>query len=109
MKTSGEYIQSIKDLKLRTNIMGEEVSSVPDHPMVRPSMAAAGSFETEDRMEVLRLIEDLTTDAGAVAYLVESMHGAGPPMAQRIMLRRQGGVEAKIQNVQELLGIRNPQ
>ena len=78
-------------------------------PYIRKYLAAAESFETEDRMKVLRLIENLTTGAGAVAYLVESMHGAGPPMAQRIMLRRQGGVEAKIQKVKELLDIRSPQ
>ena len=78
-------------------------------PYIRKYLAASENFETEDRMKVLRLIENLTTGAGAVAYLVESMHGAGPPMAQRIMLRRQGGVEAKIQKVKDLLDIRGSQ
>jgi 4-hydroxybutyryl-CoA dehydratase/vinylacetyl-CoA-Delta-isomerase len=41
------------------------------------------------------LIENLTMGPGGVGYLVESMHGAGSPMAQRIMLRRLANLEAK--------------
>jgi len=55
------------------------------------------------RMKVLRLIENLVTGAGAVGYLIESMHGAGPPTAQRIMIGRQAKVEDKIAQVQKLL------
>ena len=31
----------------------------------------------------------------AVGYRTESMHGAGSPQAQRIMISRQGNLEAK--------------
>ena len=58
-----------------------------------------------DRMKVLRLIENLVAGAGAVAYLIESMHGAGPPTAQRIMISRQAGLERKIQSIKSLLSI----
>ena len=34
-------------------------------------------------------VELLVAGAGAVGYLIESMHGAGPPAAQRIMIGRQ--------------------
>jgi 4-hydroxybutyryl-CoA dehydratase/vinylacetyl-CoA-Delta-isomerase len=34
-----------------------------------------------DRMKVLRLIENIVAGAGAVAYLIEIVHGAGSPMA----------------------------
>jgi 4-hydroxybutyryl-CoA dehydratase/vinylacetyl-CoA-Delta-isomerase len=53
----------------------------------------------------LRLIENLVAGAGAVAYLIESMHGAGSPMAQRIMISRQADLDGKIQKVKELLNI----
>jgi 4-hydroxybutyryl-CoA dehydratase/vinylacetyl-CoA-Delta-isomerase len=56
-------------------------------------------------MKVLRLIENIVAGAGAVAYLIESIHGAGPPMAQRIMIGRQGEVEGKINRVKGLLNI----
>lgn len=50
---------------------------------------------TENRLRVLRLIENLTLGTAAVGYRTESMHGAGSPQAQRIMISRQGNLEAK--------------
>ena len=40
-----------------------------------------------------------------MAYLIESMHGAGPPAAQRIMIGRQADVEGKVAAVKRLLSI----
>ena len=48
-----------------------------------------------DRMKVMRLIENLTLGTGAVAYRTESMHGAGSPQAQRIMIARQANISQK--------------
>ena len=48
-------------------------------------------------MRVLRLIENLTLGTAAVGYRTESMHGAGSPQAQRIMISRQGNLEEKKQ------------
>lgn len=50
---------------------------------------------TENRMRLLRLIENLTLGTAAVGYRTESMHGAGSPQAQRIMIARQGDLESK--------------
>ena len=44
----------------------------------------------ENRMRILRLIENLSLGAGAVGYRTESLHGAGSPQAQRVMIARQG-------------------
>lgn len=49
----------------------------------------------EERMRILRLIENLCLGTGAVGYLTESMHGAGSPQAQRIMIARLGNLEMK--------------
>ena len=46
-------------------------------------------------MKLLRLIENLTLGRAAVGYLTESMHGAGSPQAQRIMISRLANMEAK--------------
>ncbi|MBU4563176.1 MAG: 4-hydroxybutyryl-CoA dehydratase, partial [Desulfarculus sp.] len=62
-------------------------------------------YPVVDRMKVLRLIENLVVGAGAVGYLVESMHGAGPPTAQRIMIGRQANLEQKVEQVKNMLGI----
>ena len=48
-------------------------------------------------MRVLRLIENMTMGTAAVGYLSESMHGAGSPQAQRIMISRQGNLAMKKQ------------
>jgi 4-hydroxybutyryl-CoA dehydratase/vinylacetyl-CoA-Delta-isomerase len=53
------------------------------------------SVPTEHRLRILRLIENLTLGTGAVGYRTESMHGAGSPQAQRIMIQRLGNFEHK--------------
>ena len=50
---------------------------------------------TENRLRILRLIENLTLGSAAVGYRTESMHGAGSPQAQRIMIARQGNLPMK--------------
>ena len=50
---------------------------------------------TENRLRILRLIENLSLGTAAVGYRTESMHGAGSPQAQRIMISRQGNLAYK--------------
>jgi len=44
---------------------------------------------------------------GAVSYLTESMHGAGSPQAQRIMLSRMLDIEAHKKMVKQIAGIKD--
>ncbi len=60
---------------------------------------------TEDRMRILRLIENLTLGTAAVGYLTESMHGAGSPQAQRIMIGRKVNMAEKKKAAMRLCGI----
>lgn len=60
---------------------------------------------TEDRMRIMRLIENLTLGSAAVGYRTESMHGAGSPQAQRIMIARQGNIGMKKKLAKEIAGI----
>ena len=55
------------------------------------------SVSTENRLKIMRLIENLALGTAAVGYRTESMHGAGSPQAQRIMIGRQGNLEYKKQ------------
>lgn len=64
------------------------------------------SVPTEDRMRILRLIENMCLGASAVGYRTESMHGAGSPQAQRIMISRQGNLEAKKKLAKTIAGIK---
>jgi len=62
---------------------------------------------TENRIRILRLIENLTLGAAAVGYLTESMHGAGSPQAQRIMISRQVNMKEKQKLSKKLCGIKD--
>ena len=62
---------------------------------------------TEDRMRVLRFLENICLGASAVAYRTESMHGAGSPQAQRIMISRQGNIDGKKQLAKDIAGIKD--
>ena len=46
-------------------------------------------------MRILRFIENICLGSSAVGYRTESLHGAGSPQAQRIMISRQGNLAAK--------------
>ncbi len=59
----------------------------------------------ENRMRILRLIENITLGLGAVCYLTESMHGAGSPQAQKIMISRRTNVERMKNAAKRLAGI----
>ncbi len=59
----------------------------------------------EDRLRCLRLCENLALGTAAVGYRTESMHGAGSPQAQKIMITRQGNFEMKKELAKRIAGI----
>jgi 4-hydroxybutyryl-CoA dehydratase/vinylacetyl-CoA-Delta-isomerase len=69
--------------------------------LVKKYFSGVEGVPTEHRMKISRLIEAMT---GGTA-LVESMHGAGSPQAQRIMIFREGNLDKKIKLAKTLLGI----
>ena len=64
-------------------------------PIVEKYFKGVASVSTENRLRALRLVENLTLGTAAVGYRTESMHGAGSPQAQRIMISRQGNIAMK--------------
>ena len=62
---------------------------------VEKYLAGVKGVSVENRLKVLRLIENITLGTAAVGYRTESMHGAGSPQAQRIMIARQGNIGGK--------------
>jgi len=69
--------------------------------LVRKYFSGVEGIPTEHRIKIARLIEAMT---GGTA-LVESMHGAGSPQAQRIMILREGKLDQKIKLAKALVGI----
>ncbi len=74
-------------------------------PVVKKYFKGVADVPTEYRMRILRLIENLTLGTAAVGYLTESMHGAGSPQAQRIMIARQANLERKKKLAKMIAGI----
>jgi len=75
-------------------------------PYVEKYLKGVGSVTTENRLRILRLIENLSLGTAAVGYRTESMHGAGSPQAQRIMIARQGNIGMKKELAKEIAGIK---
>jgi 4-hydroxybutyryl-CoA dehydratase/vinylacetyl-CoA-Delta-isomerase len=69
--------------------------------IVKKYFSGVEGIPTEHRVKIARMIEAMT---GGTA-LIESMHGAGSPQAQRIMIFREGELDKKIKLAKGLLGI----
>jgi 4-hydroxybutyryl-CoA dehydratase/vinylacetyl-CoA-Delta-isomerase len=74
-------------------------------PYIDKYLRGVDSVPTEARMRILRLIENLTLGTAAVGYRTESLHGAGSPQAQRIMISRQGNLDGKKKLAKTIAGI----
>ena len=75
-------------------------------PYLKKYLHSVDRYTMEERGRMLRLMENLTLGPGAAAYLTESMHGAGSPQAQRIMLARLADLEKKMELARRLAGIK---
>ncbi|MGP8153149.1 MAG: 4-hydroxyphenylacetate 3-hydroxylase family protein [Smithella sp.] len=72
---------------------------------VEKYLSTRAGVSTENRLRILRLIENITMGTAAVGYLTESMHGAGSPQAQRIMIARLVNMKEKQNRARRLCGI----
>lgn len=73
--------------------------------LVEKYLRGKTEFSTEERLRILRLIENMTLGRNAVGYLTESMHGAGSPQAQRIEIGRAMQLEYKKRLAKIIAGV----
>jgi len=73
--------------------------------LMKKYLKGAGDFSWEDRVRCIRLIENITMGAGAVAFFTESIHGAGSPQAQRVMISRYADLDIKKNMARKIAGI----
>ncbi len=83
----------------------KEMDNPETRHVIEKYLSGAEGVETEDRIKMMRLIENLTLGRAAVGYLAESMHGAGSPQAQRIMINRMSKIDEKKKLAKELAHI----
>jgi 4-hydroxybutyryl-CoA dehydratase / vinylacetyl-CoA-Delta-isomerase len=69
-------------------------------------LKGAAGVSCENRARIMRLVENITLGTAAVGYRTESMHGAGSPQAQRIMIARQGNLEQKKLLAKKIAGVK---
>ena len=100
--------------RLAQDIAGGIVATMPSEldfddpdtgPLLRKYFATAPGIKVEDRMRLLRLVENMTMGRNAVGYLTESLHGAGSPQAQRITIARLADIEEKKSLACHLAGV----
>jgi len=79
------------------------------HPVVgkyiEKYLKGVADVPTEDRIRMLTFIYCMTYGTGAPSYRTESLHGAGSPQAQRIMIERLTDMELKKKLARRLAGI----
>jgi 4-hydroxybutyryl-CoA dehydratase/vinylacetyl-CoA-Delta-isomerase len=91
----GRMAQDIAGGLMVTMPSEKEFRSPETGPLLEKYLKGRKGVSTENRMRILRLIENMTLGRNAVGYLTESMHGAGSPQAQRIQIARQMQLETK--------------
>jgi 4-hydroxybutyryl-CoA dehydratase/vinylacetyl-CoA-Delta-isomerase len=96
--------------RLATDIAGGFIATMPSEydlksedvgHLVKKYFSGVSNVPVEDRIKIGRLIEAMTGGT----CMVESMHGAGSPQAQRIMILREGNLGEKIKLAKRLAGI----
>jgi 4-hydroxybutyryl-CoA dehydratase/vinylacetyl-CoA-Delta-isomerase len=66
-------------------------------PYLDKYLKGTNGVPTIDRIRILKFIENMTLGCGAAAYLTESIHGAGSPQAQRVMISRTVDLDEKVE------------
>ena len=101
----GRLAQDLAGGLVATMPSEKDLESPETGELLRKYLKGRSDIATEDRMRILRLIENMTLGRNAVGYLTESMHGAGSPQAQRIQIGRQMGTGYKKKLARRLAGI----
>ncbi|MCG2795745.1 MAG: 4-hydroxybutyryl-CoA dehydratase [Actinomycetia bacterium] len=100
--------------RLLQDIAGGMIATMPSEkdfenahvgPLLDKYLKGRSDVPTMDRIKVLKFIENMTIGCGAAAYLTESVHGAGSPQAQRIMISRLADLDEKVRFARKIARI----
>ena len=79
------------------------------HPVIgkyiEKYLQGVADVSAEERIRMLTLVHSMTFGTTAPSYRTESMHGAGSPQAQKIMIERQTDMNYKKKLARSLAGI----
>lgn len=83
----------------------KDIANPETSAYIQKYLAGTDCVSAQKRLQLLRLIENLTLGTAAVGYLTESLHGAGSPQAQRIVIEKQSGLERKKELAKDIAAI----
>jgi len=101
-------------VRLAQDVAGGILGTLPSerefkHPevgrYVQKYLEGVADIPSEVRFRIIRLIESMTLGTGAVCLLVESIHGAGSPQTQRIIIERETDWEFKKKLAKRIAGL----
>lgn len=84
-------------------VVGRNGETIGD--ICRKYFTGRADIPAESRQRIMRFLENLCLGAAAVGYRTESLHGAGSPQAQRIMIARQSNLQEKKQLAKHIAGV----
>jgi 4-hydroxybutyryl-CoA dehydratase/vinylacetyl-CoA-Delta-isomerase len=102
--------------RIAEDIAGGLIATTPSekdfrHPIigkyVEKYMKGVANVPAETRYRMLSLISAMTSGLVSPSYRTESMHGAGSPQAQKVMIERQADMERKQKFARTIAGIDN--
>jgi 4-hydroxybutyryl-CoA dehydratase/vinylacetyl-CoA-Delta-isomerase len=100
--------------RLAEDIAGGLLVTLPSeadfrHPVIgkyiKKYLKGVADVSAEERIRMLTLVHSMTFGTTAPSYRTESMHGAGSPQAQKIMIERQTDMNYKKKLARTLAGI----
>jgi 4-hydroxybutyryl-CoA dehydratase/vinylacetyl-CoA-Delta-isomerase len=91
---------------LGTMVSEKDLQSPEIGKYVEKYLQGTAGVSIENKMRLIYLVQNLLFGVNSVGYVVESVHGAGPPAAQKSTLFRLVDFEAKKNMAKDIVGIK---
>jgi 4-hydroxybutyryl-CoA dehydratase/vinylacetyl-CoA-Delta-isomerase len=92
LKTGDEYVESIKSLGLKANVMGKKTDNLPENPLVEPSIrAVAATYDCAHNAETKPLFRVRSTISGEEINRFTHLHQSTDDLMNKVIMQRYCG------------------
>ncbi len=89
MKTAQEYIDSLRELKTRVYMFGEQIENWVDHPMIRPSInCVAMTYELAQDPQYADLMTATSSLTGHKINRFTHLHQSTDDLVKKVKMQR---------------------
>ncbi len=89
MKTVAEYLDSLRKMKPRVFVLGEQIDNAVDHPMIRPSInAVAATYRLAEEPEYRDLIVTISPITGKEINRFTHIAASSDDLVKRVKINR---------------------